>query len=201
VRLIAEGADPILVENGGVLLGMPMGPLTLADEVGIDVLHHVAHLFREREHGEWADDKYGAGNALIDRLYLGQNYGRKAGHGFYAYPSGEAKRFEFALPRSAVQPTIEEVKERLLYAQVLEAMRCWVDGVIEDPREGDLGAHWGWGFPSYLGGPFALVDTLGATEFLRRCEALKSRFGMRFEAPAKLAQSVASGERFHAVAD
>lgn len=63
VRLLADGVNPALVEKAGTALGMPVGPLTLADEVGIDVLHHIISLFREREHGRWADDKHGAGNS------------------------------------------------------------------------------------------------------------------------------------------
>ncbi|AIP34621.1 3-hydroxyacyl-CoA dehydrogenase, NAD binding domain protein [Paraburkholderia xenovorans LB400] len=94
VRLLADGVNPVLIENAGTALGMPVGPLTLADEVGIDVLHHIVSLFRDREHGRWADDKHGAGNAILCRLELAGRFGRKAGRGFFAYPPGEPRHLE-----------------------------------------------------------------------------------------------------------
>ncbi len=196
-RLLADGVNPVLIENGGVALGMAVGPLTLADEVGIDVLHHIAHFFHSRENGAWAKDKHAEVNPLIDRLFTAGRFGRKSGHGFYAYPAGQPKVFDFVLPRAAVQPDVAVVKERLLYAQVVEAMRCWADGVIADPREADLGAHLGWAFPSYLGGPLSVVDNEGASRFVAHCDALAAAFGSRFEVPLKLREAAENGQRFH----
>ncbi|ABE36203.1 enoyl-CoA hydratase/isomerase family protein [Paraburkholderia xenovorans LB400] len=203
VRLLADGVNPVLIENAGTALGMPVGPLTLADEVGIDVLHHIVSLFRDREHGRWADDKHGAGNAILGRLELAGRFGRKAGRGFFAYPPGEPRHLELGdldLSVAADQPEVGQVKERLLYAQVLEAARCWTDGVIDDAREADLGAHLGWAFPSWLGGPLAFIDTVGITNFVQRSDELVARYGPRFEVPGRLREAAAGGQRFHAVA-
>jgi 3-hydroxyacyl-CoA dehydrogenase/enoyl-CoA hydratase/3-hydroxybutyryl-CoA epimerase len=200
VRLLADGVDPVLVENAGMALGMPVGPLTLADEVGIDVLHHIVEFFRSRERGEWADDKHGAGNRILERLHATGRFGRKAGHGFHAYPTNQPRQLDFetdlGLTRSPVQPDVLAVKERLLYAQVVEAARCWAEGVIDDAREADLGANLGWAFPSYLGGPMSVIDNLGQAEFVRRSDELASLYGPRFDVPQSLRDAATRGQRF-----
>jgi 3-hydroxyacyl-CoA dehydrogenase / enoyl-CoA hydratase / 3-hydroxybutyryl-CoA epimerase len=189
VRLLAEGGEAARIENAGLALGMPVGPLALADEVGIDVLCHVIHFFREREKGAWADDKHGPGNALFDRLLSAGRLGRKSGHGFYEYPAGAAKRIDLrglepAIVAAPSDPA--QIQERLLLAQVVEAMRCHADGVVDDLAEADLGSHLGWGFPSYLGGPFAFVQHMGMASFVKRCDELSAKLGPRFDPPEAL---------------
>ncbi|WZB62046.1 3-hydroxyacyl-CoA dehydrogenase NAD-binding domain-containing protein [Achromobacter xylosoxidans] len=203
IRLVADGADPVRVENAGVALGMPVGPLALADEVGVDVLHHIAHFFRDREQGDWADDRHQRVNAIIDALVEAKRFGAE-GAGFYAYPVGEPKHLELAhisglakpLPETA-QPSQEAIRERLLYAQLLEAARCWADGVAEDASEIDLGAILGWAFPSYLGGPASAIDDIGSARVVERLQQLAGELGPRFTPPAKLVEAAASGLRFH----
>lgn len=197
VRLLTDGVNPALVENAGMALGMPVGPLALADEVGIDVLHHVSGFFRSRERGDWADDKHGAGNEVIGRLYNEQRFGRKVSHGFYTYPVKGVKRFDLQTARSDTQPDVAAVKERLLFAQLVEAARCWSDGVIDDALEADLGATLGWAFPAHLGGPLAVIDRLGAAEFVRQSNALTARHGERFSLPEPLRKAALAGLVFH----
>lgn len=196
IRLISEGANPVLVENAGIALGMPVGPLALADETGIDVLHHVVEFFRSREHGAWADDKHGPGNAIVAQMYEAKRFGRKSASGFYAYPSGQPKHLDVTVARADAQPDVGSIKERLLFAQVVEAARCWADGVVDDVKEADLGAHLAWAFPSWLGGPFAFIENLGVSAFVRRCDELAGLHGARFEPPAKLREADAAGARF-----
>ncbi len=202
IRLLVDGVDPAVIENAGVSLGMPVGPLALGDEVGLDVLHHIAHFFRSRESGAWADDRHAAVNAVLDRLLAGKRHGRKSGLGFYEYPEAAPKRLDAALtatfPRAPAQPSADEVQERLLYAQTLEAARCWAENVATDAGETDLGAVLGWSFPTYLGGPMAVIDRIGSAAFVERCESLARELGPRFEAPARLRDHAARGAVFHA---
>ncbi|SEQ47324.1 3-hydroxyacyl-CoA dehydrogenase [Solimonas aquatica] len=191
IRLLADGVAPALIENAGVALGMPVGPLALADEVGIDVLHHIAHFFASREHGAWAEDRHAVPNAQIDALYAAGRYGRKRGAGFYDYPAGGAKQLAVSLPRNEVQPDMAAVRERLLYAQLVEAARCWAENVVEDLREADLGATLGWAFPRYLGGPFAAIEDIGLASFVQSCATLSRTLGPRFELPARLRERAA----------
>jgi 3-hydroxyacyl-CoA dehydrogenase/enoyl-CoA hydratase/3-hydroxybutyryl-CoA epimerase len=90
------------------------------------------------------------------------------------------------------------VQDRLMFAQVLEAVRALEDGVLEDIREGDVGAILGWGFAPWSGGPFSWLDMIGADEAARRCDALASAFGPRFAAPELLRNMAQSGETFYA---
>lgn len=197
LRLLADGVGAAAIENGGVALGMPVGPLTLADEVGIDVVYHISHFFRAREKGAWADDRHTEQNRIVDSLKEAKRLGRKSGSGFYLYPDKAPKHLapEFAGRGAAVD--IGEIKERLLYAQVVEAARCWADGVVVDFSEADLGAQLAWAFPSFLGGPFAFIDGMGAQAFVQRCDQLVARHGPRFEVPRALRDLGAEGKHFY----
>ncbi|RQS68667.1 3-hydroxyacyl-CoA dehydrogenase [Burkholderia sp. Bp8963] len=204
IRLLVDGVDPVRIENAGVALGMPVGPLALADEVGLDVLHHIAHFFRSKEEGVWADDRHVRVNGLIDALVDARRYGRKRGAGFYAYPEAGPKHLDLTLLRSHAdvlpqtsQPDQDALKERLLYAQLLEAARCWADDVVTDAAEMDLGAILGWAFPSYLGGPASAIDDIGVERFVKRCGELVDELGPRFMAPAALVDGARWSFRFH----
>jgi 3-hydroxyacyl-CoA dehydrogenase/enoyl-CoA hydratase/3-hydroxybutyryl-CoA epimerase len=199
LRCVANGVDPVLIENAGVALGMPVGPLALVDEVGIDVMHHIAHFFRARETGPAADDRHTV-NAMLDALVAERRFGRKTRAGFYTYPADGPKRLDRAaiadLARGARSETgMTEIRERLLYAQLVEAARCWDAGIIDEAGEADLGAILGWAFPSYLGGPLAAIDDIGAGAFADRCAALSRAHGARFDLPESFATAGAKAER------
>ena len=115
--------------------------------------------------------------------------GKKANAGFYAYddkgkragPVGRAGR---GLSASATRsPTLTDVQHRLLFAQVLEAVRALEEGVLTDIREGDVGAILGWGFAPWSGGPFCWLDIIGAPRAVEICDALTATHGPRFHAP------------------
>ncbi|MES2262636.1 MAG: 3-hydroxyacyl-CoA dehydrogenase NAD-binding domain-containing protein [Pseudomonadota bacterium] len=207
IRLLADGGDPVRIESAGVALGMPVGPLALADEVGLDVLQHIAHFFHSQEEGAIAADRHQRVNPLIDALVEAQRLGRKRGAGFYIYPDGAPKQLDLAwlggcalLQRAPVsQPPANQagIEERLLYGQLLEAARCWADEVISDASEMDLGALLGWAFPSYLGGPASALDLIGLERFVARCGELSAELGPRFTPPSRLADAALTGFRFH----
>jgi 3-hydroxyacyl-CoA dehydrogenase/enoyl-CoA hydratase/3-hydroxybutyryl-CoA epimerase len=128
--------------------------------------------------------------------------GRKAKAGFYSYDDkGErtglwpdlARRF----PPEDPQPDLQEVQQRLLFAQVLEAVRALEEGVLTDIREGDVGAILGWGFAPWSGGPFSWLDMLGAPYAVARCEELAAEHGDRFAPPRLLREMAATGESFY----
>jgi len=202
IRLFIDGVDPVLIENAGVALGMPVGPLALGDEVGLDVLHHIAHFFRGKESGDWADDRHEKITPLLDQLIADKRFGRKTGSGFYAYPKDAPKHLDLddlgrRADRAAVQPARDVVSERLLYAQLVEAARCWADGVATDAREIDLGAVLGWAFPAYLGGPATAIDQIGVAAFIARSDDLSASLGVRFTPPEPLREAARRGMRMH----
>jgi len=181
--LLMDGVNPALIENAGRFAGMPVGPLAVMDEVSLELQYHVVQQARADLGGEFVEPpSWPVLQLFVEEL---RRMGRKSGGGFYDYPAGEPKRLWAGLaehyPPSAAQPSLDEVKTRLLYIQTLEAARCRQEGVVTSAADADLGSILGWGFPSWSGGALSLVDTIGAAEFVRVAKDLAARHGPRFE--------------------
>ena len=137
----------------------------------------------------------------LDDLDQGRS-GRKARAGFYDYDA-EGKRLGLwpglaaAFPPAPEQPDRTEVPQRLILVQALEGVRALEQGVLEDIREGDVGAILGWGFAPWSGGPFGWLDIMGAARVLRLAEDFTARFGARFAPPALLRDLADKGEGFY----
>ncbi|MCX8509066.1 MAG: 3-hydroxyacyl-CoA dehydrogenase NAD-binding domain-containing protein, partial [Rhodobacteraceae bacterium] len=202
IRMVAEGVEPALVENAAKLLGLPLGPLQLVDETSIDLGVKIAKATRAAMGAAYPD-------SAVDRVLFAMadqgRLGRKANAGFYAYDAtgnrlGLWEGLDAAYPAAAAQPDLSEVQHRLLFAQVLEAVRAHEEGVLEDIREGDVGAILGWGFCPWSGGPFSWLDILGAARAVEICDGLEGRFGARFKAPQLLRDMAAQGGSFYGAA-
>ncbi|MEO0830356.1 MAG: 3-hydroxyacyl-CoA dehydrogenase, partial [Pseudomonadota bacterium] len=100
-------------------------------------------------------------------------------------------------PEAADQPDLTDVQHRLLFAQVLEAVRALEDGVLMDIREGDVGAILGWGFAPWSGGPLSWLDMIGASKAVELTEALTARHGERFSTPQLLRDLAAKEDSFY----
>ncbi len=199
IRMVAEGVEPALVENAAKLVGMPLGPLQLVDETSIDLGVKIAKATRAAMGDAYPD------GAVDDVLFWMADQGRmgkKANAGFYAYDAtgkreGLWQGLETRYPAAETQPDLATVQQRLLMAQVLEAVRALEEGVLTDIREGDVGAILGWGFAPWSGGPFGWLDILGAAKAVEVCERLTTEFGARFTAPRLLRDMAAKGTSFY----
>lgn len=200
MTMLAEGVNPHLIENAGRLAGMPMPPLALIDEFSVELLHKAmkqGRLDQGAAYREQPQDEVLV--AMVDEL---GRPGRKAGKGFYDHPAeggrklwpGLAQRF----PLADEQPSLDEVRQRLMYSQSLEAARCVAEGIVSI-RDADVGSLLGWGFPAVLGGAISHIDMVGAARFVEACDRLARRHGQRFEAPQALRDMAASGGRYHPV--
>jgi 3-hydroxyacyl-CoA dehydrogenase/enoyl-CoA hydratase/3-hydroxybutyryl-CoA epimerase len=199
MRILKEGAAPALVDNAARLLGFPVGPLQLVDETSLDLGAKIAKATKAAMGNAYPDD---AVDEVVFWMVDEGRLGRKANAGFFDYDEsgkrlgywkGLADKFE----RTEEQPDLAEVKNRLMMAQVLEAVRALEEGVLEDIREGDVGAILGWGFAPWSGGPFSWLDILGAARAVEICDDLEARFGPRFKAPQLLRDMAAKGETFY----
>ena len=128
--------------------------------------------------------------------------GRKAQAGFFDYDEagkrqGYWKGMHDKFPLAETQPDLIEVQERLMFVQVLEAVRALEEGVLEDIREGDVGAVLAWGFAPWSGGPFSWLDILGAEYAAERCDQLEAAYGERFKCPALLREMAEKGQSFY----
>ncbi len=199
IRMVAEGVDPALIENAAKLVGMPLGPLQLVDETSIDLGVKIAKATKLALGDDYPDE---AVDKVLFWLADEGRLGKKSLSGFYAYSDkgerlglwdGLAQKY----PRDKMQPSLSDVQNRLLFAQVLEAVRALEQGVLTDIREGDVGAILGWGFAPWSGGPFSWLDMIGASNAVDICRGLTAQFGPRFHAPALLRDMATKGQSFY----
>ena len=199
--MLTEGIPAALIEGAGKLAGMPVGPLSLADEVAIDLGWKI-HKATEAALGDAY--KPNAAVPVMETMYVNNGRaGRKNGKGFYDYPEKAPKTLWHGLadlypPKpESLWPSVDELKKRLLYAQALDAVRCMEEGVLTAAEDGDVGGIMGLGFAPYTGGPISLVDTVGIAKFIEECEALAKKYGERFDPPKLLRDMAAKGETFY----
>lgn len=181
IRLLREGVDPQLIEKAGVLAGMPVGPLAVSDEVALDLIYKIAG--QGIRDGALAEDD--ASFDTASKMVAAGRPGKKARAGFYDYPEAPAKKYLWPgladlYPPAAEQPSLDEVKSRLLYRQSLEAQHCFKEGVIRTKLDADLGSILAWGFPAYLGGALSMKDSVGAEAFEAEANRLAEKYGERF---------------------
>ncbi len=197
IAMLAEGVAPALIENCARQAGMPVGPLAITDEMSIELSKQAGDA-QAREF----PDSYRPGRSvpIIEKLFALRRMGRKNGKGFYDYDDkgkslwpGLADHY----PLRTEQPQPQDLRQRVLYVQAIEAARAMEDGVLLSPADGDLGAILGVGFPAYTGGPFSLMDGIGIAEFVREAERLAALFGPHLQPPALLKRMAAEGATFY----
>jgi len=198
VRMLQEGVAPALIENAAKLLGMPLGPLQLTDETSIDLGVKIAKATKIAM-GDAYDD---TADELIFWMANEGRLGRKAKAGFYDYDEkgkrqGLWEGLSARYPEADEQPDLILVQHRLMFSQVLEAVRALEEGVLEDIREGDVGAILGWGFAPWSGGPFSWLDIIGTPYAAERCDELAEKFGERFATPALLREMGDKAQSFY----
>ncbi|MFY2824601.1 3-hydroxyacyl-CoA dehydrogenase NAD-binding domain-containing protein [Ruegeria sp. MALMAid1280] len=199
VRMIAEGVNPVLIDNAARQLGFPVGPIQLTDETSIDLGAKIARATKAAMGDAYPESP---SDDLIFWMEEQGRLGRKANAGFFDYDD-KGKRTEYwkglqeKYPHAENQPDLIEVQERLMFAQVLEAVRALEEGVLEDIREGDVGAILGWGFAPWSGGPLSWLDIIGTPYAAERCDQLTEAFGERFTCPPLLREMAEKGQSFY----
>jgi 3-hydroxyacyl-CoA dehydrogenase/enoyl-CoA hydratase/3-hydroxybutyryl-CoA epimerase len=204
MALLEEGVAPALIDKAGLIAGMPVGPLAVADEVSIELIHKVAQQTRADLGGayvERAADRVAAKMvAELGRL------GRKSGEGFYDYPADGPKHLWAGL--AAQYPTkvgadgtatlsLGEIVERLILVQSVETARCLEEKVLRAPIDADIGAILGWGYPPFRGGPVGWLHTLGLPQAVAALDRLAAQHGPRFAAPQIMRDMAARGQYFY----
>jgi 3-hydroxyacyl-CoA dehydrogenase/enoyl-CoA hydratase/3-hydroxybutyryl-CoA epimerase len=199
ISMLAEGISPALIENVARHAGMPVGPLAVTDEVSLELSYHVTQQTKTDLGDDYvaspADDVITKFVTELDRK------GKRYGKGFYDYPEGQKKRLWPGLaelyPMSPQQPTADEVRKRLLYAQAIETVRCMDEGVVTHAADADIGSIFGWGFPAYTGGTISFIDTEGLKVFVAEADRLAEQYGERFAVPASLRERAETGRSYY----
>jgi 3-hydroxyacyl-CoA dehydrogenase/enoyl-CoA hydratase/3-hydroxybutyryl-CoA epimerase len=195
-HLVMEGTPIEAIDRTMTRFGFPVGPIALLDEVGLDVAGKgggvMHHAFGERL----------APADAITRMLADKRLGRKSGRGFYRYKDGkkagvdsQVYRLLSVSPADRVSP--QTIEQRLVYAMLNEAAMAAGEGVVRSPRDGDIGAIFGIGFPPFRGGPLRMIDDLGAAQVVSTLRALEAEFGARFAPAASLVAMAAQGGRFY----
>lgn len=219
-----EGVDLHTVDRVMRMWGFPVGPITLLDEVGIDVAYHVS-----KDMGPFFEPRFGPRDTGALESMVKEGFtGRKGGKGFFLYERHKQSPVEKAraivekamgasrrdkpynpgalaiLERHGVKPGSNkdvderELQERIGLRMVNEAVQCLQEGILEGPVDGDAGAVFGLGFPPMTGGPFRYVDGVGASTVVSTLERFAAKYGKRFKPAELLVDHAKSGKRFHA---
>lgn len=193
--LLAEGVRIDDIESAMVEWGFPVGPITLMDEVGIDVGAKITKVMQAAFGDRMAPPE------TFTKLIDDGRAGRKNERGFYLYENGKKGEidqsiYELLGVKSRVRLARGTIQDRLAMLFINEAARCLEEGILRSARDGDIGAVFGLGFPPFRGGPFAYVDQVGADDVVTRLDNLAKVHGDRYAAAEILRRHAETGERF-----
>jgi len=197
--VLSEGVKIEDIDQALVDWGFPVGPITLLDEVGIDVAAKVGPIML----AEFGDRM--TAPAGFEKLLADGRQGRKNERGFYLYgkdqKKGEKKVDKTVYALLGLDPKkhlpSDEIAQRCALLMINEAAHCFGEGILRSARDGDIGAIFGLGFPPFRGGPFRYVDSIGARETVRRLERYRDRLGVRFSPAPVLVELAKTGKTFH----
>jgi 3-hydroxyacyl-CoA dehydrogenase/enoyl-CoA hydratase/3-hydroxybutyryl-CoA epimerase len=199
--MLSEGVPAAMIENVARMAGMPVGPLSLNDEVAVDLAWKILKA-TEADLGPDAIDP--RQKALLSEMVEKRGrLGRKNGKGFYDYPEKGPKKLWpglSELQKVKLDPDtidIAEIKHRLLAMQALETARCFEEHVLTDVREADVGSILGFGFAPFAGGTLSYIDTMGVKQFVDLCRGLEGKFGARFKPAQLLLDMAGRNESFY----
>jgi 3-hydroxyacyl-CoA dehydrogenase/enoyl-CoA hydratase/3-hydroxybutyryl-CoA epimerase len=200
--MLMEGVPAPMIENLARMAGMPVGPLSLNDEVAIELAWKVVKATKAVDPSAVDPVQETLLQAMVETH---GRLGRKNGKGFYDYPEkgkGQKKLWPGLkdLQKQHLDPdTLDkrEIQQRLLVAQALEAARTVEEGVITDPREADVGSIIGFGFAPFTGGTLSYIDFMGTKRFVELAEGLAKKYGERFAPPKLLKEMAKTGETFY----
>jgi 3-hydroxyacyl-CoA dehydrogenase/enoyl-CoA hydratase/3-hydroxybutyryl-CoA epimerase len=202
-RMLTEGIPAAMIENAGRMAGMPVGPLSLNDEVAIDLsLKIMKATIADLGKEVVPEEQYRLISTMVETH---GRLGRKNGKGFYDYPEAPNAKKKLwkgladLFPRVADVEAIDvgELKQRFLVRQAVETARCFEEGVLTDVREADVGSILGFGFAPFTGGTLSYIDFMGVAEFVSLANKLAKKHGPRFKPNRLLRDMAKKGETFY----
>jgi len=201
LAMLGEGVSAAMIENETRKAGMPVGPLAISDEVSMSLQQHIRQQTIKDLAAEGKQMPDHPAYAVID-VMLGEfnRAGKAAGAGFYEYPEGGKKflwpglkeRFE----KADRQISQEDVRDRILFIQAIETVRCLEEGVLRSVADANIGSIFGIGFAAWSGGALQFINQYGVQDFVARAQYLAEQYGERFLPPAMLLEKAAKGESF-----
>ncbi len=200
MSMLNEGIDPALIEKLSREAGYPVGPLAILDEININLASHINKQIKKYSNSA-QDSSLMPWEKVIDLMVSKlKRTGRSSGSGFYEYPENKKKYLwpdlcdYFPLSVSNIQK--KDAIDRFYFAQALETIRCFEEGIISSTADANTGSILGWGFPRETGGILNFVNDYGIAEFKKRADELEKNYGKRFESPILLNKMAVSGNIF-----
>lgn len=201
--MLAEGVNPALIENAAAFNGSPMGPLETLDNISIETAYHAMKQSQADAIAKGDAPETGPQAEVIRVMFEDQERkGQNKGGGFYDYDDNGKKIATWPGLKAVfakdgyVDIPFQDVKDRLLFPQVLEAIRIMEEGVLTSVADGNIGSIMGIGFPPHTGGVYQCVNAYGVQAFVDRAAELAQRYGEVFEPPKLLQDMAAAGEEF-----
>ncbi len=201
IAMLGEGVCAAMIETEARKAGMPVGPLAISDEVSLSLMSHIRQ--------QTAKDLQAEGKALVEHpayavidLLLSEykRAGKAAGGGFYEYPAGGQKQLwpelKTRFEKADRQISPKDVRDRLLFVQAIETVRCVEEGVLTSTADANIGSIFGIGFAAWTGGALQFINQYGVKDFVARAQYLAGQYGERFAPPALLLEKAAKGEAF-----
>jgi len=199
-QMVVEGVNPVRIDTMGKAIGMPVGPLTVHDEVSQRLTMEINDTQIAMGLKNAADELRPQAMALVRELVEKHDRkGRHHGGGYYEYDETGKSLWPGMLEHYYKQDfeiSDQDIKDRLLFGSVIESLKCLQEGVLRSVADGNIGSILGIGAPAWTGGYIQFVNTYGLQHFIDRCDQLVELYGERFRAPAIVAEKLASNDIF-----
>ncbi len=200
IAMVGEGISPSAIENAAFLAGFPVGPLAVTDEVSMTLVEKIRKQTIKDIQAEGKTYQEHPADPVVDRMLEAGRAGKLAGGGFYDYPQDAKKHLweglkdQFKEKHTAID--LSEIKDRLLYIQAIETVRCVEENVLTSVRDANIGSIMGIGYPVWTGGILQFINQTGLDKFIARAEYLAEKYGARFDVPQLLLNMKKDGLTF-----
>jgi len=199
--MLGEGVSAAMIETEARKAGMPVGPLAISDEVSMSLMNHIRQqTIKDLSEEGKAIAQHPAYAVIELMLNEYKRPGKAAGGGFYEYPVGGKKHLWPELKRrfeqADAQIAAEDVRDRILFIQAIETVRCVEEGVLTSVADANIGSIFGIGFAAWTGGALQFINQYGIKDFVARAHYLAEQYGERFLPPALLLEKAAKGKEF-----
>lgn len=200
IAMVGEGIPPAAIENAAFLSGFPVGPLAVTDEVSMTLIEKIRKQTIKDMQADGATYQEHPADPVVDRMLEAGRAGKLAGGGFYTYPKqGKKHLWEGLADQFKVNDQscdLQEIKDRLLYIQAIETVRCVEEKVLTSVRDANIGSIMGIGYPVWTGGILQFINQTGLEKFIERADYLTEQFGQRFAVPQLLKDMAKDGLTF-----
>ncbi|MBP5075975.1 enoyl-CoA hydratase/isomerase family protein [Pseudomonas chlororaphis] len=201
IAMLGEGVAAPMIETEARKAGMPIGPLAICDEVSLSLLSHIRQQTAKDLQAEGKPLPEHPAFAVIDLLLNEyKRPGKAAGGGFYDYPAGAQKhlwpQLKTRFEKADGQISPQDVRDRLLFVQAIETVRCVEEGVLRSTADANIGSIFGIGFAAWTGGALQFINQYGLKDFIARAQYLAEQYGERFAPPALLLEKAVKGLLF-----